>query len=230
MGMAMSAKTDALEQAVTELIRARTAREAAPGPRARAYVDRAFARLAALAAPRIRYFIRRYGLTDAAEDAEQVCAIALHRAAERYDPRRARFTTYVNWQIRAELQALRQRLHGGQPRAATLSLDASGDDGDWLVDPDAQEATERTAADRLAGSCADRLVAAWAARRRAALGRMPRYAGWERVEARLTAERALVRRHLTQAESGAVRLSEGDRHVVRRALADIARHSGAKPH
>ena len=128
--MIMSAKSDALEDAVTALIQARTALEAAPGPRARARVDRAFAHLLALTAPRIRYFTRSYGLAEVAEDAAQACAIALHRAAERYDPARSRFTTYVNWQIRAELQALRLRLHGDQRCAgrraagATLSLDA----------------------------------------------------------------------------------------------------------
>ena len=76
-------KSDALEVAVTDYIQARTALDAAPGARARALADRNFARLAMLAAPRVRYFTRTYGLTDVAEDAEQVCAIALHRAAER---------------------------------------------------------------------------------------------------------------------------------------------------
>ena len=135
----MSAKSDALETAVTDYIRARTALDGAPGARARALADRSFARLAALAAPRIRYFTRSYGLADVADDAAQVCAIALHRAAERYDPARARFTTYVNWQFRAELQALRHRLHGDQRCAgrrhvtATLSLDALQAEGaeDW---------------------------------------------------------------------------------------------------
>ena len=147
----MSAKSDALETAVTDYIRARTALDAAPGARARALADRAFARLAALAAPRIRYFTRSYGLSDVAEDAAQVCAIAIHRAAERYDPARARFTTYVNWQIRAELQALRLRLHGDQRCAgrrhvtATLSIDAlQAEDGDeWLLDPAAESGPKK---------------------------------------------------------------------------------------
>ena len=121
----MSDRSDALEDAVMALIEARTALDAAPGARARAGVDRAFARLAALAAPRIRYFTRSYGLSDVAEDAAQVCAIALHRAAERYDPARARFTTYVNWQLRAELQALRLRLHGDQRSAGRRHISAT---------------------------------------------------------------------------------------------------------
>ncbi|WP_188237983.1 sigma factor [Sphingopyxis sp. LK2115] len=222
----MSAKSDALEAAVSDYIRARTALDVAPGARARARADRSFARLAALLDPRIRYFTRVYGLSDIAEDAAQVCAIALHRAAERYEPRRARFTTYVNWQFRAELQALRHRLYGDQRRggrrcaATTLPLDAlqAGAD-DWLADIEAEPATERAAADHLAASAADRLVRDWADRRRSALrGRRVR------VAARLDAECALVRRQLAGDEPPD-RLRESDRHVVRRAIADIARHA-----
>ncbi|MFN4356732.1 sigma factor [Sphingopyxis alaskensis] len=222
----MSAKSNALETAVSDYIHARTVLEAAPGPRARALADRCFARLAALLAPRIRYFTRAYGLSDVAEDAAQVCAIALHRAAERYDPARARFTTYVNWQVRAELQALRHRLHGDQRSAerrraaATLSLDAlqaAGAD-DWLVDSDAEPATERAAADHLAARAADRLVRDWASRRQALRGDDGRAA------ARLAAECALVRRHLAAGETRE-RLRESDRHIVRRALADMVRHA-----
>lgn len=230
----MSAKSDALETAVTDYIQARTALDMAPGARARTRADRAFARLAELAAPRIRYFTRRYGLSDVADDAAQVCAIALHRAAERYDPARARFTTYVNWQLRAELQALRLRLHGDQRSAgrrhvtATLSLEAMQADGDddWLIDPAAEAATEQRAADGLAMLAADRLVADWATRRRATMSRSARHTD-ARIEARVAAEQALVRHQLTVTET-TERLSESDRHIVRRALADIARHAAPR--
>lgn len=223
----MATKSDALETAVIDYIEARTALDAAPGPRHRALADRAFVRLAALLAPRIRYFTRIYGLTDVAEDAAQVCAIALHRATERYDPARARFTTYVNWQFRAELQALRHRLHGDQRRAgqrraaATLSLDAlPGEDAsEWLIDTAAEPGVERAAADHLAGCAAERLIGEWADRRASALR-----GGDRRVAARIAAESALVRRHLTFIES-ADRLRESERHIVRRALADIVRHA-----
>jgi RNA polymerase sigma-32 factor len=226
----MSAKSDALEAAVTDYIQARTALDAVPGPRARALADRSFIRLAALAASRIRYFTRSYGLTDVAEDAAQVCAIALHRAAERYDPARARFTTYVNWQFRAELQALRHRLHGDQRCAgrrhvtATLSLDALQEEGAgaWLTDPAAEGATEKGAADNLAALFADRLVEEWASRRRT---RLRASRGDERrLETRLAAEKKLVRHHLMVSDA-ADRLRESDRHVVRRALADIVHHA-----
>jgi len=235
----MSAKSDALDDAAMDLIEARTAREAAPGARATAMVDRAFARLAALAAPRIRYFTRAYGLGDVAEDAGQACAIALHRAAERYDPARARFTTYVNWQIRAELQALRFRLHG-DPRCAgrrqvtaTLSLDALAETAsdEWLVDPEAEAATEYAAAASLARMAADRLVADWSARREKALLRTPRGAAARaRIAAKVQEEGALIRRQLTHTDTLIERLGEADRHVVRRAFADMARFAGAKPH
>lgn len=235
----MSAKTDALEAAVIALIEARTALDADPGSRARSRVDRAFARLAALAAPRIRHFTRMYGLLEVAEDAEQACWIALHRAAERYDPARARFTTYVNWQIRAELQALRLRLHGDQRCAgrrqvqAILSYEALAEDGvdEWLADPAAEAATEQGASDGLASLVADRLVAEWSARRQSALLRTPRGStAPERVAAKIVAEGALVRRQLTHTEALVERLGEADRHIVRRAFADIARAAGAKPH
>ena len=229
----MSVKSDALEAAVTDYIQARTALDAVPGARERALADRSFARLAALAAPRIRYFTRSYGLIDVAEDAAQVCAIALHRAAERYDPARARFTTYVNWQFRAELQALRHRLHGDQRCAgrrhvtATLSLDALQEEGAdaWLTDPAAENATEQGAADNLAALLADRLVEEWASRRRARLGASR--GDESRMETRLAAEKKLVRHHLMVSDA-AERLRESDRHVVRRALADIVHHAPAR--
>lgn len=148
--------------------------------------------------------------------------------------RRARFTTYVNWQLRAELQALRHRLHGDQRCAgrrrvtATLSLDALADEGadDWLIDPAAETATEQGAADDLAMLVADRLVGEWAARRRAGLLRATRGDG-DRVDARVAGERALVR-HQLMVTGAAERLRESDRHVVRRALADIVRHAALR--
>lgn len=234
----MSDRSEAFESAVGALIAAHTAAEAAPGARARARIDRAFAHLLALAAPRIRYFTRAYGLGDCADDAAQACAIALHRAAERYDPARARFTTYANWQIRAELQALRLRLYGdprcaGRRGAVTLSYDALVDDGagDWLADPAAEGATEGGARDALAALCADRLVAEWAQRRGKALARGARGgAAGARAATRLAHERALVRRQLAHVDSLVERLGESDRHIVRRAFADMAQAAAGKPH
>ncbi|SNS88560.1 sigma factor [Sphingopyxis indica] len=220
----MSARSDALEEAVTELLAARTAQEAKPGARASARADRAFARLAELAAPTIRYFARRYGLSDHLDDAGQAGAIALHRATERYDASRARFTTFMNWQIRAELQALAQKLHGGAPVSLDALCDAGADE--WLADPEALAATEARASDRLAARCADRLIAEWAARRGATIRSTDR----EGRRSRLATEGALVRHQLLDVEAVTARLCEADRHIVRRALADIARHAGTTAH
>ncbi|MBL0769346.1 RNA polymerase subunit sigma-70 [Sphingopyxis sp. DHUNG17] len=233
----MPSKNEALENAVNELLQARTAIDAAPGLRAQVRADRCFARLAALLAPRVRYFTRRYGLSDVAEDAEQACAIALHRAVGQYDPCRARFTTFIDWQIRAELQALRTRLYGDRRSAgrrrvgAWLSLDALRADGadDWLADEEAEDATEAAASDCLAQCVTDRLVDDWARRRHAALSRGTGR-GAAQVEARVAAERALVLRRLSDSEAASERLRESDRHIVRRAVADIIRHTRSKPH
>lgn len=114
----MSKTTAALEAAVAEVI-ANTPRDgASPTPRQRAAVDRAFATTLKVIAPRIRHFIRQYGLGGHWEDAEQCCAIAVHRAILAYDPDKAQFTTFVNWQIRGELQSLRFRLMTDQRPSA----------------------------------------------------------------------------------------------------------------
>lgn len=173
----MSAKTDALEDAVTQLLQARTAAEADAGPRARAAVDRAFARLLRIAAPRIRHFIAQYGLTDMADDAEQVCAIALHRAVEAYDPAKSRFTTFVNWQLRGELQSLRfrvrtdQRSSAKRVAASTVSFEVlTSDDGtpfeQLIEDEDAEDRTASGAMRWLAERAAEAVVDGWIERAR----------------------------------------------------------------
>lgn len=63
-------------------------------------------------------FICDYGLVAHWEDAEQACAIGVHRAIEGYDPQKAQFTTFVNWQLRGELQSLRFRLMTDQRSSA----------------------------------------------------------------------------------------------------------------
>ena len=105
-----------------------------------------------------------------------------------------------------------------------MSLDALQEDGadEWLVDDAAEPATERAASDHLAARAADRLVSDWAGRRGAG---MRGYDG--RIAVRLAAERALVRGHLT-AIGTTERMHESDRHVVRRALADIVRHAATR--
>ena len=125
------------------------------------HYDRAFARLLERLKPRIAYLVGRYGLSDMREDAEQACAIGVHRALETYDPRKARFTTHVTWQLRGELQSLRHRVRLDQRQSArsaqvrTVSLEAlsaayaeSGEVFE-IVDEDALQRVERTCSNAL---------------------------------------------------------------------------------
>ncbi|MDY1009902.1 sigma-70 family RNA polymerase sigma factor [Sphingomonas sp. CFBP9019] len=160
----MSKITAALEDAVA-LVIANTPAEGAPQTnRQRVHADRAFATILKLIAPRIRHFIRQYGLTQHWDDAEQCCAIGVHRAIQAYDPAKAQFTTFVNWQLRGELQGLRFRVMTDQRPSArkvsavtvSLSAPARNTDGEdvamesLLVDEEALDRTESAAAAYLA--------------------------------------------------------------------------------
>ena len=180
----MSKSTEALEVAVAEVI-ANTNDDGSPGSaRQRANIDRAFSRILKIAAPRIRHFIRQYGLTSHHDDAEQVCAIAVHRAIVAYDPTKAKFTTFLNWQIRGELQSLRFRLMTDQ-RPSARKVDAvtipihtgtTTPDGEetsleaLVEDEEALERTEQSASDHLAReTCAALLDAYIDAERKAGI-------------------------------------------------------------
>ena len=77
-----------------------------------------FAEMIAAMRPRIARLVRQYGLTDMADDAEQVCAIGIFRALQSYDPARSRFATHATWQMRGELQGLRHRMRLDQRQSA----------------------------------------------------------------------------------------------------------------
>ncbi len=168
----MSKTTLALEAAVTQVIENTPKDGTKQTARQRAEVDRAFARILKLIAPRIRHFTRQYGLMDHWDDAEQVCAIAVHRAIQAYEPEKAQFTTFVNWQIRGELQSLRFRLMTDQRpsakkvEATTVSLNAvtHGPDGEettldsMIEDEDALALTEAGASGYLANAAMHQLV------------------------------------------------------------------------
>jgi RNA polymerase sigma factor (sigma-70 family) len=170
----MSKITIALEAAVATVIE-NTPADGNRTNRQRVYVDRAFAQILKLIAPRIRHFIRQYGLVAHWDDAEQCCAIAVHRAIEAYDPAKAQFTTFVNWQIRGELQSLRFRLMTDQRpsakkvEATTVSLNAlsTGADGEemspetMIADEDALARTEAAASDYLSEGAIESLVDAY---------------------------------------------------------------------
>jgi RNA polymerase sigma-32 factor len=129
----------------------------------RAAYNHAFERLLRALRSRIGYFIRRYGLMAHWEDAEQVGALAVHRAIAGYDPEKAQFTTFVNWQIRGDMQALRytvmvdQRAPAKKISASTVSLQSllsntEGQEGQGfdIEDENAFDMVERGASDYLA--------------------------------------------------------------------------------
>ncbi|TFI57096.1 sigma-70 family RNA polymerase sigma factor [Sphingomonas parva] len=168
----MSKTTIALEALVADVIANRAEAGAKPTARQRANTDRAFASILKLIAPRIRHFIRQYGLVSHWEDAEQAAAIAVHRAIEAYDSEKAQFTTFVNWQIRGEMQSLRFRLMTDQRSSAkkveamTISLgdlnrNLDGEDMPFeatIEDEDALAATEADASAYLAKAATSALI------------------------------------------------------------------------
>jgi RNA polymerase sigma factor (sigma-70 family) len=168
----MSKTTIALEKMVEEVIANRAVAGATQTARQRGNTDKAFMAILKLIAPRIRHFIRQYGLAMHWEDAEQACAIGVHRAIEGYDPAKAQFTTFVNWQLRGELQSLRFRLMTDQRSSAkrveatTVSLHSVGynSDGDetsfeaTIEDEDALATVESGASCYLAESAMTALV------------------------------------------------------------------------
>lgn len=117
--------------------------------------DREFAALMTLLAPRIRHLIRVYRLTDMIEDAEQVCAIAVLRALDSYDPQLSHFATHVTWQLRGELQSLRHRVRLDQRRSArtagitTVAIESLTGEGAQVYEIIDEHALQRTEA----GAC-----------------------------------------------------------------------------
>lgn len=177
----MSRTSAALEAAVATVIENTPLEGERATARQRANVDRAFAAILKLIAPRVRHFIRQYGLTAHWDDAEQCCAIGVHRAIQAYDPTKAQFTTFVNWQLRGELQSLRFRLMTDQRASAkkveakTVSLHAgaTGPDGEevsleaMIEDENARELTESGASDYLAKQATEALIKAYVSHNRA---------------------------------------------------------------
>ena len=178
----MSQTKTALQTAVTQILTLRPVDGAPQSRRERALFDRAFSDLLKLIAPRTRHFIRQYGLLQHVEDAQQCCAIALHRALADYDPEKSQFTTFINWQIRGELQSLRFRLMSDRrpsarktgARIISLHSSARSDDGEiysletMLEDQDALERTQAGASDYLAKAAANSLIDRYVAKQREA--------------------------------------------------------------
>ena len=195
----MSKITAALEGAVATVIANTPADDARGTARQRAEADKAFATILKLIAPRIRHFIRQYGLVAHWDDAEQCCAIGVHRAIQGYDPEKAQFTTFVNWQLRGELQSLRFRLMTAQRPSAkkvdatTVSLHSvtAGGEGEEttlesvIPDEDALAHTESGASNYLAASARSALVDQYVTHMRAV--------GTEQLKRRVRAKRVPAR-------------------------------------
>lgn len=198
----MSKTTEALQALVSQLIATRAPEGVRPTARQRMETDKVFSAILRLIAPRIRHFIKQYGLTAHWEDAEQVAAIAVHRAIEAYDPEKAQFTTFVNWQIRGEMQGLRFRLMTDQRSSArkveatTISLDGLVhlSDGEsvgidaLIEDPDALGQVEAGASNYLARSAMEALATQYVRhQRQAEMGRLQR-----KVKPARNGERTLI--------------------------------------
>lgn len=220
----MSKITIALEAAVAAVLAASPVADTRPTARQRADADRAFGHILKLIAPRIRHFIRQYGLVAHWEDAEQACAIGVHRAIQGYEPDKAQFTTFVNWQLRGELQSLRFRLMTDQRPSAkkvdatTVSLHAvmsnrDGDDGtleSMIPDDDALSLTEAGASEYLAGAARTALVDRYVAHLRSV--------GTEALKRRAKAKRAP-----TTWEPGVPRLRAANNGIDAGELAELER-------
>jgi RNA polymerase sigma-32 factor len=238
----MSKTTIALEAAVATLKENLPVAGERQTARQRAAVDKAFARILTLIAPRIRHFIRQYGLVGHWEDAEQVCSIAVHRAIEAYEPEKAQFTTFINWQIRGELQSLRFRLMTDQRpsarkvEATTVSLDAisTSEDGEdisaiaLIEDEEALFRTEAGASAYLAEAATISLIDGYIEHlRNVALERMRRQVRPKRAAKNAGETRQSVWRSENlnidpaELEELELRLSH-NRQVVERRLFDIA--------
>lgn len=150
-----SNQPSALEQQVSNVL---AARSLADGPQD-ALLEREFAALMQLLAPRTRHLVQVYRLADIRDDAEQVCAIAVWRALQSYDPAKAGFSTHVTWQLRGELQSLRHRWRLDQRRSArtagarTVALEALAEEGAQtfeIVDDAALKEAESAACEAMA--------------------------------------------------------------------------------
>ena len=226
----MSAHSDAMEREVAAIIainegatgagRSRTLRE-------NIAVDRHFSQLMIILGGRIRHFTKVYGLTDMRDDAQQACAIAIHRAIESYDPEQARFTTFVTWQLRGELQGLRHRVRLDQRESAkrmgarTVSLEQHNAGTELKAftfhDENAQERTEAGASQLMAARCANALLDEWEQAMRA---RDKRHASLA-LNAKLAFERGIVTRFLTdtpEPQEDDTLTGEQKRQVTRRVL------------
>ncbi len=230
----MGQSSQALERevsAIREITTAAATQDRELTQREKQSIDRHFAALLDLLAGRIHHFTRLYGLMDMQDDARQACAIGVHRAIAAYDPAKARFTTFVTWQLRGELQSLRHRVRLDQRESAksagarTVSIEQKTSDGEGdaytIVDETAQIRTEAGASRILATRCADALLDQWE------LAMRERDSGksGDHLTQKLQAEREIVRSFLLGASNRQVAgplTNEQERQITRRVLRHCA--------
>lgn len=170
----MGQSSEALERevgAIREITAVAAKQDREQTQREKLAIDRHFTALLQLLGGRIYHFTRVYGLMDMQDDARQACAIGIHRAIGAYDPAQARFTTFVTWQLRGELQSLRHRVRLDQRDSAkragarTISIEQQSADGTgaafMIVDEAALIRTEFGASRILASRCANVLLDNW---------------------------------------------------------------------
>ena len=246
----MSKITSALENEVAVVIANNIDKDLPRTRHQRAAIDKAFMQILKLIAPRIRHFIRQYGLAGHWEDAEECCAIAVHRAILGYDPAKAQFTTFVNWQIRGELQGLRfrimvdQRPSARKVAATTVSMHGitSRVDGEEMTlesiieDEGALGRTEAAASDYLAKSATSALLDAFTQSARVtAVDQLRRRPSPKRLPADPVTRADLTQRrlHSQGLDSGDLALLDerlaNDRAVVESQLFDARASNGAAP-
>lgn len=202
-----------------------------PTPRDKLAIDRHFAALMHLLGGRIHHFTRVYGLMDMPDDARQACAIGVHRAIAAYDPAQARFTTFVTWQLRGELQSLRHRVRLDQRDSAksvgarTIPIEQRAGDGEGsayaIADEDALIRTESGAGRILASRCTNALLDQWEEEMRRRDGGRSGAA----LSAKLADERDIVSSFLLESPHVAPRGSltrEQERQITRRVLRHCA--------
>ena len=159
--------------------------------------------------------------------------MAVHRAIEAYEPAQARFTTFVTWQLRGELQGLRHRVRLDQRESArkigarTVSILQTNADGEAealsLVDETALPAVEEGASKVMTTRCANRLLDEWQQQmlQRGSSGRRS-----AELSAKLMEERTLVASHLfdfPRGSAGQGMTGEQMRQVTRRVVRHMAK-------
>ena len=232
----MGQSSKALEREVSAIREIKTAAEAQDREltrREKQSIDSHFGALLNMLAGRIYHFTRLYGLMDMQDDARQACAIGVHRAITDYDPAQARFTTFVTWQLRGELQGLRHRVRLDQRDSAktagvrTISIEqqsgSGGDEAYMIADETAQIRTESGASQLMAARCANALLDEWEHAMRARDGGK----SGNPLTQKLRAEREIVSSFLLgtpNRQLAGSMISEQERQITRR----VVRHCAAQ--